>query len=59
MSLCGRNLGTLEIKKIVESEDGIFLLPLSAHFVGNMHNARLSKEPALNTMTRGTVVVQA
>lgn len=49
----------VEIKKIVESEDGIFLVLLSAHFVGNMHNAYPSKESALNTMTRGTVVVQA
>lgn len=59
MSLWGRNLGMVEIKKIFESEDGIFLVPLSAHFVGNMHNARLSTEPALNTMTGGTVIVQA
>lgn len=42
MNLYGKNL--VEIKKIFEPENGIFLVPLLAYFVGNTYIACPYKE---------------
>lgn len=48
-----------EILKMFKCENGIFLVLLLAHFVGNTYNTCPYKESVLNTLTRGTVIVQA